>query len=210
MRAPYSIRRDLVRAVISGDYATIAQRDFPTQLQGAASDLVWRGSWYEARVLLDPEGREGTSRKLMATVQEDLEQYRRIGHQLRVVQAEYVPLAITLAVCVKPDYQRAHVLRALMDVFSSRILPGGALGFFHPDALRFGKGIAVSRIEAAAAAVQGVLWTRVTQLERLGAGDHGELDMGYLALGPAEIARVDSDPSLPDNGAITFVMEGGR
>jgi hypothetical protein len=34
--------------------------------------------------------------------------------------------------------------------------------------------------------------------------------MGYLALGPAEIARVDSDPSLPDNGAITFVMEGGR
>jgi predicted phage baseplate assembly protein len=209
-RAPYAIRRDLARAVTADDYAALAARDFSTQLQGASAELIWTGSWYEARVTLDPLGRETTPEKLIEAVWADLAQYRRMGHDLRVAPALYVPLAITLHVCVKPDYQRAHVLAALRDVFSNHKLAAGQLGFFHPDALKFGQSVVASRMVATAQAVPGVLWSRVTQLERLGQGDRGDLANGFLPIDSTEIARVDSDPGFPENGSITFEMEGGR
>ena len=50
--------------------------------------------------------------------------------------------------------------RALLDVFSNRLLPDGRRGFFHPDNLTFGAGIFVSRMVAAAQAVAGVMEVR--------------------------------------------------
>jgi hypothetical protein len=133
-----------------------------------------------------------------------------MGHDLRIAPAQYVPLVIILHVCVKPGYQQAHVLEALMEVFSARRLPNGQLGFFHPDNLRFSQSVDVSDIVAAAQAVPGVEWSRVTRLERLGQGDQGEMANGCLLVGPTEIVRVDSDLGFPENGSITFEVEGGR
>src|SRR5207247_10986918 len=82
-----------------------------------------------------------------------LYRYRRIGHDLEVRQAEFVPLQIELQVCVLPHYLRGHVEAALLDVFSSRALPDGRLGFFHPDKLTFGEGIYLSKLVASAQAV---------------------------------------------------------
>jgi predicted phage baseplate assembly protein len=208
--APYAIRADLQRAITAEDYATLAARDFPAELQGAAAELAWTGSWYAARVSLDPLGREQAAKKLRKQVSADLEKYRRIGHDLRVEPADYVPLDISLHVCVKPDYQRAHVLAALRETLGSRPLRIGGNGFFYPDNLRFGDGVAVSRLVAAAQAVPGVLWARVDCLQRMGEGDQGELEAGYLPIHPTEIARCDSDPGFPENGTLAFVMEGGR
>jgi hypothetical protein len=54
----------------------------------------------------------------------------------------------------------------LLDVFSNRILPGGRRGFFHPDSLRFGEGIFLSKIVATAQAVAGVECVNVTRFQR--------------------------------------------
>ena len=210
LRAPYAIRRDLERAVTGDDYAVLAARDFAAELQGAAASLVWTGSWYAARVGLDPIGREAASPGLLERVFADLEKYRRMGHDLEVVSARYVPLAIRIRVCVKPDYQVAHVLAALREAFGGRRRRDGGLGFFHPDNLRFGQGVAASQLSAVAQGLAGVQWALVEQLERMGEGDHGELDAGYLPIAPTEIARADSDPGFPENGTIDFVMDGGR
>jgi len=210
LRAPYAIRRDLERAVTGDDYAALAARDFAAELQGAAAGLVWTGSWYAARVGLDPIGREEAAPGLLERVYADLLRYRRMGHDLEVVSARYVPLAIRIRVCVKPDYQTAHVLAALREVFGRRRRPDGSLGFFHPDNLRFGQGVAASQLTAAAQRVEGVQWALVEQLERMGEGDHGELDAGYLPIADTEIARVDNDPGFPEDGTINFVMDGGR
>src|SRR5262249_7168255 len=180
------------------------------ELQGAAASLVWTGSWYATRVGLDPIGREEAPPGLLERVFADLEKYRRIGHDLEVVSARYVPLVIRLRVCVKPGYQTAHVLAALRDAFSCRRRPDGSLGFFHPDNLRFGRGVAASRLTAVAQGVAGVQWALVEQLERMGEGDHGELATGYLPIAPTEIARVDNDPGFPEDGTIDFTMDGGR
>jgi hypothetical protein len=122
-------------------------------------------------------------------------------------------------VCVLPQYLRGHVEAALLDVLSNRVLPDGRLGFFHPDNLTFGEGIDVSRIVAAAQAITGVQNVQVTRLERY---EIGELPMGaeaaqeelppggILALSPFEIARLDNDPSFPENGRLILDLRGGR
>ena len=87
---------------------------------------------------------------------------------------------------------------------------GGVAGFFHPDNLTFGQGVALSALVAAAQSVAGVDNVRVTRLERRYEGPAGEVARGLLPLGPLEIARLDNDPSRPDDGLLEIIMEGGR
>lgn len=208
--APSLFRKQLERAIIADDYAKITKREFDPALQRAAAQLAWTGSWYEAEVAIDPIGAETASDPLEHAVATRLDRYRRMGHDLRVEAARYVPLDIVVAVCVKPDYLRGHVKAALLDVFSNRVLPNGELGFFHPDRLTFGEGIYLSQIVAAAQAVEGVDSVTVEKLQRRFEAPNSEIDNGVLPLGPFEIAQVDNDPNYPEHGRFTLVMQGGR
>lgn len=208
--APQVFRKQLERAIIASDYAQIAKREFDPALQRAAAQLAWTGSWYEAEMAIDPIGAETASDQFEAAVALRLEQYRRIGHDLRVEAARYVPLDIEVTVCVKPDYLRGHVKAALLEVFGNQALPDGRLGFFHPDNLTFGGGIYLSQIIAAAQAIDGVESIMVTKFQRLFEATNQEIDNGLLPLGPFEIAQVDNDPDYPEHGRFTLVLQGGR
>jgi hypothetical protein len=245
--APAAFRDVLERAITALDYATLAADnarrleersqliaelmangttaktsdicDLPFEgLQGARATLRWTGSWYTALVAIDPADTEEAAPELLQEITAYLEPYRRMGHDLLVSQAQYVPLDLAITVCVLPSYLRAHVESALLAVFSDQVLPDGTRGFFHPDNLTFGEGIFVSKIVAAAQAVTGVQNVRVTRLERFevfepapGESDPDELPMGsVLTLGPLEIARLDNDPDFPENGRLSLEMRGGR
>jgi predicted phage baseplate assembly protein len=206
--APETFRRRLQRAITADDYAALAAQ-LPG-LQRAAASLRWTGSWYEAEVAVDPLGTEDAGERLLERVTEGIFRYRRIGHDLVVEPARYVPLLLELRICVLPHFLRGHVQAAAQDAFSSRLLPDGRRGFFHPDNLTFGTAVDVSRIVALAQGIPGVQNAEVLRLERLGDGDHGELAQGYLPLGPEEIARLDGDPVFPENGQLRLQMGGGR
>lgn len=206
--APARIGEPLRRAVTAGDYAAVAAAD--PGLQRAAAQLRWTGSWYEAHVALDPAGTETLEPSLARTVTRDLRRVRRLGHDLRVVHAEYVPLDIAMQVCVLPGYQRAHVEAALLALFGTGITASGRPGFFSPGNLTFGTPVSVSRLVAAAAGVAGVQSATVTGLRRLGQGDDGELAAGILTTGPLEIPQLDNDPRHPERGILTLAMGGGR
>jgi hypothetical protein len=205
--APHAYRKRLERAVTADDYAEIAARN--PKLQNAAAALRWSGSWYEAQVAVDPSGTEELQQDLEREIEGDLHPFRRMGHDVAVITAEYVPLDLTLTVCVGPDFLEEHVKTALLDCFSNRILPNGTYGFFHPDRLTFGGGIAITSVIAAAQAVPGVSCV-LAVLKRLGDDDTKALEDGILSLGPLEIARLDNDPSFPEHGKLTLVMGGGR
>ncbi|HEX2740566.1 MAG TPA: hypothetical protein VHM69_08975, partial [Rubrobacter sp.] len=147
---------------------------------------------------------------LLQEIEEYLRPSRRIGHDLLVTQAQYVPLDIMLEVCVLPSFLRGHVKAALLDHFSNRTLPDGRRGFFHPDNLSFGDGIFLSRLIATAQAVPGVESVVVTRLQRLFETPNREIEAGVLSLSPFEIARLDNDPSSPENGQFRLEMRGGR
>jgi hypothetical protein len=206
--APGAFRKVLERAVTAADYATLAERS--PLLQQAAASLRWTGSWFEAQVAVDPLGSEIADDTLLRRVRGHLHRFVRMGHDLVVEPARYVPLQITLTICVLPQYQRGHVEAALLDVFSNRVLSDGRLGFFHPDNLTFGTGIYRSRIIAAAQAVPGVRSVKVKTFQKLFEPAEDGTDTGVLRLGPGEIAQLDNDPGFPEHGVLTLEMGGGR
>ncbi|HEX3228249.1 MAG TPA: hypothetical protein VHQ95_04745, partial [Pyrinomonadaceae bacterium] len=184
--------------------------DFADRVQRAGAMLRWNGSQYEALVAVDELGKEKADHSLLSAIFRRLQRYRRIGHDIHVQPANLVPMLIEMTVCVHPHYLRGHVKSALLEVFSNRVRDDGGKGFFHPDNLSFGDGIYLSRLIAAAQAVEGVESVEVTRLERLGEGPNREIEFGVLPLGPLEIAQLDNDPSLPENGTFTLKMGGGR
>lgn len=206
--APHAFRANLQRAITAEDYATLANRH--PRVQRAAAALRWTGAWHEVVVAVDPRGKTEADQKLLTEVECLLRPFRRIGHELKVVKAEYVPLDIAMTVCVKPGYLRGHIKADLLDLFGNRALPDGRLGFFHPDNLTFGAGILVSKLAATAQSVTGVENVVVTRFQRLNEPPGRELADGILRLGPWEIARLDNDPNFPENGKIEFNLGGGR
>jgi hypothetical protein len=237
--APYAFQDQLERAITADDYATIAadnERRLEaratleaedseictatfTRLQAAKAALRWTGSWYTALVALDPMGEETAPEELIDEITLYLQPYRRMGYDLLVSQANYVPLKVRITVCVQPNYLRGHVERAVLDALSNRVLPDGTKGFFHPDNLSFGDGVYVSSLLAVVQAIPGVQNVMVTELERfeiseplLAVDQPGEeLPANWaLLLGPFEIAQLDNDPNFPENGVLVLDVEGGR
>ncbi len=206
--APHLFRKTLERAIVAADYEQIAERN--SKVQRASADLEWTGSWYEADVAIDPLGTETASPALLGDIDMYLEQYRRMGHDLAVLPARYVPLYLKLEACALPSYERAHVKAALLDAFGNRALPGGKKGFFHPDNLTFGEGIYLSQIIAAALAVAGVECVRVTRFHRLFEPPNQEIENGVLPLRTSEIAQLDNDPNFPERGQLEITVGGGR
>jgi hypothetical protein len=207
LRAPTAFRRELVRAITADDYARLAERH--PGVQRAAATMRWTGSWPVVRVAIDPFGETATT-ELLGEVRQLLEPVRRIGYDVAVVGATNVPLLISLIVCVQPFALRAHVEVDVRRALGSRPLPGGELGFFHPDALTFGDDIFVSALVARVQALPGVESVSVEQLQRLHGLAEREIDEGVLRLGPLEVAQLASDPNFPENGRLELLLEGGR
>ena len=206
--APHLFRKELERAITAADYEAIAERN--PGVQNASAELQWTGSWYEADVAIDPFGREDAPSKLVERLERYLERFRRMGHDLSVETARYVPLDLKLEVCALPHYQPGQVKAALLDRFSTRNLPGGKRGFFHPDNLTFGEGIMLSRIIAAAQAVPGVECVTVARFHRLFEEPNHELANGILPLRTWEIAQLDNAANFPEHGKLEIQVRGGR
>jgi hypothetical protein len=127
-----------------------------------------------------------------------------------------VPLDIAFTVCVEDGYFRSSVKQALLETFSNRYFPDGRRGFFHPDRFTFGQPVYLSQMVAEAMQVQGVRWVdaevgagKPNRFKRWGQPQRDEFEQGEIELGRLEIARLDNDPSAPENGKIEFIMEGG-
>lgn len=207
--APGAFRANPLRAVVADDYAMFAAR--APELQGAAATLAWSGSWYAADVVVDPLGRESLPPGLAHRIKAGLMRYRRLGHDVEVHGACYVPLLIELHVCVLPDFLAAHVEAELRDRFGAGLRRDGTPGFFHPDRLRLGAPVFASALLAEAQSVAGVAHVEIVTLTRMGDGAPGDVPAdGVLHLAAREIAQVDNDPDHPDHGSIAFTLGGGR
>jgi hypothetical protein len=206
--APTAFRTRRERAITADDYAELAQRN--SDIQRAAADLRWTGSWYEACVSVDPLHTTELDAHLSRRIAASLEKFRRVGHDLAVGAARYVPIELAIHCCVLPHYAAGQIKAELAKVFSDRRLSGGRLGFFHPDRLTFGNDIYLSQIVAAAQAVEGVASVKVTSLRRQHEPEGDALGSGVLRLSAMEIAQLANDPNYPENGKLTLKAEGGR
>jgi len=208
-KAPSAFRTQ-ERAGIQKDYAEVAQRD-PT-IQRAAATFRWTGSWRTVFLSVDRMGGVPVSSDFKTALYSRMDRYRMAGYDMDIDDPLYVTLEINMTVCVLQDYFRGHVKAALLEVFSSRVLPDGRKGVFHPDNFTFGQPVYLSPFYAAAMAVEGVSFVQITLFQRQDRPDPQQVALanGKLEMGRMEIARIDNDPSFPEHGVFRLIMEGGK
>jgi hypothetical protein len=206
-RAPQSFLTQ-ERSVTMTDYEAIAETN--PQVDQAVASLRWTGSWYSVFIAVEPKGGGTLTPNLQTTLQQNLERYRLAGQDLKLESPQYVSLQITLNVCVDPSYFQTDVEQALLQVLGNQILPNGQKGFFYPDNFTFGQSVYLSPVYAAARSVAGVTLVTATEFQPQGVDTTQYLATGQIKLGSLQVARLDNDPSYPDHGQLTLIMQGGK
>jgi len=199
--------RTLERAVTDADYAALAARH--PDVREAVAFRDWTGSWSTEVVSVQPAGGRPLSGDRLAAVTGYLDGYRMAGGDLRVAVAVGVSLDIALTVQGAPGHRAADVKRDLVDRFTAGLRTDGTPGFFHPSRLDFGTPVYLSQVLAAAMSVPGVAWVGdradgTSRFQRWGCPPADEWAAGRIAMGPREIPRCLSSPSLPEHGRIDF------
>jgi hypothetical protein len=206
LNAPEAFRTQ-ERAVTTDDYARVAERH--PDVQRAAARLRWTGSWYTVFLMIDRRDGLPVDAGFKATLRTFLERFRLAGYDLEFADPVHVPLDIQLHVCVAPGYFATDVKAALMNVFTAGVDRQGQAGFFHPDRYTFGTPLYLSAVVAAAMAVPGVAEVDIVRFQRWGRSANGEEASGVIVASPLEVLRADGDPNFPENGQISFIVEGG-
>lgn len=215
--APRAFQAETFRAVTEEDYEAAALK-LPA-VAAAKATFRWTGSWHTvfvaahprnpADLVTEPGGRTRLSDDLARRLRAHLTRYKLAGYDLEVLTARYVPLEIALRICVAPGHFRGDVLDGVRRALSNRIFPRGEVGFFHPSRFAFGQAVYISRIYAVVERVEGVESAVVTVFKRYWEVAGDELANGVIPLGEGEIARLDNDPSFPENGVLTITPMGG-
>jgi baseplate J-like protein len=205
--APVAFRTQ-ERAVTEEDYA-VKTESFGG-IQRAAATLRWTGSWHTVFVTVDREGGVELTPELEKDLSRQLDRFRMAGHDLEFDDPVFVPLEIELHVCVAPDYFRADVKRALLEVFTSGPRRDGQPGLFHPDRFIFGQPVYLGPLYAAAHDVPGVASAEFTVFGRQGDTDTTALEEGQIRLGRLEVARLDNNADFPERGVFRLHLDGGK
>lgn len=199
------------RAVTTDDYATVAM--LHPEVQKAVATLRWTGSWHAMFITVDRRGGGEVDGAFESELAGFIDSFRLAGHDVEIEPPTFVPLDIIMTVCLHAGYFRDKVKQTLMETFSNGELPNGKKGFFHPDNLTFGQPVYISRVIDAAMRIPGVKWVDLggkdNRFQRWGEASRNEMEDGQISMERLEIARLDNDPSAPENGKIEFVMEGG-
>jgi hypothetical protein len=195
------------RAVTEADYSEMAQRH--PEVQKATATFRWTGSWYTVFITIDRVGGRDVDDAFKTALRGHLEQFRITGYDLEIDGPVYIPLDITIRVCVAPDHFQSHVRQRLIQSFSRHDLPDGRLAFFHPDNFTFGQPVYLSHVYQHALSVDGVTSVEVLRFQRWGKTAADEIEKGYLKPERLEVIRLDNDPNYPEYGKIEFEMHGG-
>ena len=206
LNAPEAFRTQ-ERAVTTDDYARAAERH--PDVQRAAARLRWTGSWYTVFLMLDRRNGKPVDAEFKATMRAFLERFRLAGYDFEFADPVHVPLDIQLQICVASGYFAADVKAALLEAFTASVDRHGRPGFFHPDGYTFGTPLYLSAVVARAMAVAGVASVDIRRFQRWGRSAKGELAAGVITADQLEVLRADGDLNFPENGQISFIVEGG-
>lgn len=215
--APPAFHAEQFRAVTEADYVEVALK-LPT-VEAAKCIFRHTGSWYTVFVAIHPRdsehlvtlpgGRTQLAPDFAQQIRAHLTRYKLAGYDLNLLTAQYVPLEITVQICVAPGHFRGDVLQAVGRALSNRQFADGSVGFFHPSQFSFGQSVYLSRLYAVIERVEGVESAVVLEFKRYWDLANGELEAGVIGLEAAEIARLDNDPNSAENGTLTLTAIGG-
>lgn len=204
---PATFAKPLI-AVTVEDYQDAA-RDFIAEdgekpIQRAKAAFRWTGSWLTVTLAVDAREAQDLAADAKAALLRYLDTRRLAGYDLEIVEARDAPIALEIAICLRPGFRPGDVEQAIVAALTR---------FFDPDNFSFGDRLFVSAIFAVVMAVPGVASAEITNLSRLGAARPDRetaenLRQGYLAVGADEILRLDNDRNFPQNGTLRVRVKG--
>jgi hypothetical protein len=201
--APQAFRAVQYRAVIPADYEAAAET-LPW-VQRAGTVFRWTGSWLTVFTTPDPLGSEQITLPQRTALIELLNRYRMAGYESYVPDPNYVSLDLAIQICAQPTAFHGDVEAAVLTALGT-----GAGGFFNPNNFTFGQPLWLSSLETAvqnAPGVAGVICVRY----RIRGRTAGYVPLrDVVTVGVDEIIRCDNDPSEPEHGSLTLIIEGGK
>ena len=214
--APATFHRPLIAVTVT-DYEDAAKAFVDANgqplIQRANASFLWSGSWLTVTLTVDPFGPQGLTSDLRQGLLNFLATKRLAGYDLQINGPSYVPVDLRIEFVAVAGSQPANVQQAVLQALSNGTLPGGALGFFHPDNFSFGDNLHISKIYSAVMAVEGVKSAQITRLARAHAAKPDSktfvnLAQGFLAVGLDEVVRLDNDRNFPQNGTLSVSAIG--
>jgi predicted phage baseplate assembly protein len=211
--APAATGAVIKRAVTEDDYSRVTEAH--SQVARAVAQFRWTGSWHTVFIRVDPKGTTELSTDLRERLVRHVSQSLMAGYDLEIIDPTYIPLELSLEICVEPGYYPSAVELAVLEVLSNRRLSDGRLGFFHPDQFTFGQPLYISKIYAAVEAAAGVQSVAITGLHQQYATEpatetDANLARGYIDVDDFAVLRLDNDPDFPENGILHLSTLGGN
>jgi len=206
--APEAFRARQLRAVTLADCVHRAE-----EVEGvsrAVARYAWTGSWRTVRVTIDPVGSTTLDEDLRSRVAAHLESVRLIGEDIELRPPRYVPLAIGIVVCARPEVWREDLRFVLEQELSDGYTSDGRRGLFHPDEWTFGQALHRSRIEGRLQAVPGVEHVVSIVLQRFDAPTPGTPFAEVLEMAADEVVLLANDPDHLERGLLRLDIRGGR
>lgn len=204
--APEAYRYRQLRAITIKDYIDRVE-ELP-EVSRASARYMWTGSWRTVRVAIDPVGTTTVTEKLREKVARHLEAVRLIGEDIELRSPRFVPLEITVSLCIHKDYWPEDTKFILEQEFSDGFTPGGRMAFFRPDLWTFGQALHASQIIGRVQSLKGVDHVVGMTMKRWNEVTPGTVDI--IEVQPNEIIQVKNDPDHMERGFITFDLKGGR
>jgi hypothetical protein len=206
--APQAFQAEQLRAVIPADYNRAAQ-SLPWVAR-AGSVFRWTGSWLTVFTTPDPRGSEQISVDQRIELIDLLNRRRMTGYESYVPDPGYVSLDLAIDVCAAPDAFAGAVEAAVIGFLSPSGPAGGPPGFFSPDNFTFAQPLERSALEAKIQAVPGVAGVTCIRY-RVRGRFAGFTEMNdRVSVGINQIIRCDNDPNVPEHGAFSVRVGGGR
>lgn len=191
------------RAVTEADYAACALRH--PEVRRAVATRRWTGSWHTVFLTIERAFGKPLDDEFKGEITDFLETYRLTGEDLEIEAPIFVPLAVSLVVCCKPEYFRDQVHQALKRAFAA---------YFARDEFAFGEKVYLSQLVSTAMSVPGIDWVNPADprfvFRRAYDAPSDEIAKGYIPMGRLEIAQCESSPNDPEHGRIDFIVEGGQ
>jgi predicted phage baseplate assembly protein len=201
--APQAFRAVQYRAVLPADYQTAAET-LPWVLR-AGTVFRWTGSWLTVFTTPDPIDNEQVKIEQRTELIDLLNRYRMAGYESYVPDPTYLSLDLFVEVCAQPNAFQSNVEQGVLAALGT-----SPSGFFNHNKFTFGQPLQLSALEAAIQAVNGVAGVTCVRYRIRGRTLGFVRMLDTVSVGVDEILRCDNDPSLPNNGSLQLVIQGGR
>ena len=204
--APEAFRAIMFRAVRPEDYREIAERFAWVQRAGARTR--WTGSWLSTFVTANPLGAGALAPAQRRALSDRMACVRQVGHDVAVVDPEYVDLDLEVVLCVAPSAFAGQVLERVGRTLAGPRRPGEPAAFFDDDHFTFGTPLRRADLEAAIQRVPGVLAVDELSLRARGLTDWRPFAELVLEVGADQVLRLENDPRRPGRGSLRVTAKG--